>query len=297
MNVSREVKIGILVVVGLAFLFFGINFLKGFNIFIPSNSFFAKYERIDGLERSSPVTIKGFKVGQVSDIKYDFSQEPPFTVVVSLNSNVRIPTGSTFVLVSSMIGTRSIEIDLNTSSSQFYRPGETISSAIAGSMFDVVGQEIIPDIGKLIPQIDSLLQAVRALAEHPSLQNSLQSLETSVNNVEKISEKFNNMMQKEIPVIVKDLNTITSNFAEVSESLHQADIAGTLSTVDSIMQGLHLMTQSINNAEGSIGLLLNDKSFYENLSNTMKSADLLMIDLRERPSRYVHFSLFGRRNR
>ena len=295
MKISREVKIGIMVVAGLAALFFGFNYLKGINIFVPSNSFYATFDRIDGLEKSAPVTVRGYKVGQVSDIQYDFTREHPFIVVVSLNDNVKIPEGSTLVLASDgIIGTKGIRLEMNTTSNTFFRPGDTIPSVIAGGMLDVVEQEIVPDIGKLIPQIDSLMRAVRALAEHPALQNTLQSLEVSANNVEKISGKFNNMMQTDIPVIVKDFNTMSANLAEISESLNKADLAGTLSTVDGVVQDLQLMTQKINNAEGSIGLLLNDKSFYENLNNTMYSADQLMIDIKERPSRYVHFSIFGR---
>jgi len=295
MKISREVKIGIMVVAGLAALFFGFNYLKGINIFVPSNSFYAKFEKIDGLEKSAPVTVRGYKVGQVSDIQYDFTREHPFIVVVSLNDNVKIPEGSTFVLASDgIIGTKGIRLEMSTTSNTFFRPGDTIPSVIAGGMLDVVEQEIVPDIGKLIPQIDSLMRAVRALAEHQALQNTLQSLEVSANNVEKISGKFNNMMQTDIPVIVKDFNTMSANLAEMTESLNKADLAGTLSTVDGVVQDLQLMTQKINNAEGSIGLLLNDKSFYENLNNTMYNADQLMIDLKERPSRYVHFSIFGR---
>ena len=294
MKISREVKIGIMVIAGLAALFFGFNYLKGVNIFVPSNSFYATYARIDGLEKSAPVTIKGFKIGQVSDIQYDFTKKKPFVVVVSLNSNVKIPTGSTFVLGSDGLMSKGIQIDLNTASNTFYAAGDTVTSTISGGMLDIAEQEIVPAINKMIPQIDSLLRVVRALAEHQALQNTLQSLEVTANNAEKISGKFNNMMQTDIPIIVKDFNTMSANLAEMTESLNKADLAGTLSTVDNLVQDLNLMTQKINNAEGSIGLLLNDKSFYENLSNTMYNADQLMIDLKERPSRYVHFSIFGR---
>ncbi len=292
---TLEVKNVIMVIVGLGALVFGFNYLKGKNLFVPSNSFYIKYEKLEGLEKSAPVTIKGYKIGQVNDIIYDFTQKEPFIVVVSLNEDVKIPVGSIFELTDDgLIGPKKIQIILDYLSNKFYEAGDTIPSIIAGNLFDAVEQDILPDIQKLIPQIDSLMRAVRALAEKPALQNTLESLEVSARNVEHVTGKFNTLMQNEIPVIVKDFNKVSSNFSEISESLNKADIGGTLATIDTTMQNLQTITDKINSDEGSIGLLLNDKTLYNNLTNTTDNANKLVIDIKEHPSRYIHFSVFGK---
>jgi len=295
MKITKEIKIGIMVVVGFFALFFGINYLKGFNIFVPSNSFYAQYKAIDGLEKSAPVFIEGYKVGLINDIYYDFSKEKPFTVQVSLNNDVKIPKGSKMELFNNgLIGGKAIRILLNKKSQEYYHTEDTITSSIAIGLMDDVKNDIVPGIKEVIPQIDSLLLAVRPIAENQSINNTLKSLETLSKNLEQSSAELKNVMQKDIPYILNNVKMLTDNLASTTKSLDNANIAETLQKLDSTIQNINNITEKIDNDTGSLGLLINDKKLYNNLTNTTDNANLLMIDLKENPKRYVHFSVFGK---
>ena len=295
MKITKEIKIGIMVVVGFFALFFGINYLKGFNIFVPSNSFYAQYKAIDGLEKSAPVFIEGYKVGLINDIYYDFSKEKPFTVQVSLNNDVKIPKGSKMELFNNgLIGGKAIRILLNKKSQEYYHTEDTITSSIAIGLMDDVKNDIVPGIKEVIPQIDSLLLAVRPIAENQSINNTLKSLETLSKNLEQSSAELKNVMQKDIPYILNNVKMLTDNLASTTKSLDNANIAETLQKLDSTIQNINNITEKIDNDTGSLGLLINDKKLYNNLTNTTDNANRLMIDLKENPKRYVHFSVFGK---
>lgn len=296
---TREVKIGLMIVIGLGSLFFGVNYLKGINVFVPSNSYYVKYHQVGSLEKSAPVRIKGYKVGLVRDIITNFEEEPSFTVVLSLDDNIKIPVGSTADLYDDgLMGTKSIQLLLaKNESPSYYKPGETIPATVASSLFDKVQESVLPQIQNMIPQIDSLMMAIRLLAENKSIQNTLASLEVSTKNLEQTSADLKKMMHTDIPPIVANLNTTMTNFAATSANINKVDFAQTISRIDSAMNNVKSITQKINENQGTLGLLVNDKTLYQNLSNTTNNSNLLMIDLKENPSRYIHFSVFGKSNK
>ena len=295
MKITKEIKIGIMVVVGFFALFFGINYLKGFNIFVPSNSFYAQYKVIDGLEKSGPVLIEGYKVGQVNDISYDFSKEKPFTVQISLNNDLKIPKGSQFELFNNgLLGGKCIRIVLNKNSQEYYHAGDTITSSIAGSLMDEFESDILPSVKNVIPQFDSLLYAARLIAENQSINNTLKLLEISSKNLEESSAELKKAMQKDIPDILNNVKILTAGLASTTQSLDNANIDKTMQKIDNAMQNINDITEKIDNNTGSLGLLINDRTLYNNLTNTTDNANQLMIDLKENPKRYVHFSVFGK---
>ncbi|GHT35596.1 mammalian cell entry protein [Bacteroidia bacterium] len=295
MKISKEIKVGIMVVVGFFALFFGVNYLKGFNIFIPTNSYYAEYAALDGLEKSAPVLIEGYQVGQINDIEYDFSKAKPFTVRVSLDNDLKIPHGSRLELFDDgLLGGKSIRIVLDKTQTELYHTGDTIASSIARGLMDDVTENIVPGVKGIIPQADSLLIAYRLLAQNQSIYNTLQSLETSGKNLEQISAELKKVLQNDLPVILKDVKTITGNLNSTTTDLDNANIAGTLNKLDSTLQNINNITVKIDNGYGTLGLLINDKTLYNSLNNTVNNADLLMIDLKQNPKRYVHFSVFGK---
>jgi phospholipid/cholesterol/gamma-HCH transport system substrate-binding protein len=290
---TREVKIGIMVIAGLAVLFFGVNYLKGINIFTPSNYFYAKYENIDGLTKSAPVKIKGYKVGQVHDIIYNFNDKYPFTVVVSLNDDLKLPKGSRLELFNDGIfGSKNAEIVLAQNSNQFYQPGDTLQSSSRSGIVDNIQETVLPEVKNIIPEIDSLLVAVRILAENKALKSSLSSLEVSAKNLEQTSADLKNIMRNDVPAILGNVNTMTSNLSITSSNLSKVDFVKTVAQIDSTVSNIKSISAKINNENGTLGLLMNDKSLYTNLTNATNNANLLMIDLKANPSRYVHFSIF-----
>ena len=155
-----------------------------------------------------------------------------------------------------------------------------------------VQENILPQVELLLPKIDSILGGLQTLVNHPALAQSLNNIEKTTNSLAVSSKQLNQILSKEVPGIVSDLKVITGNFAEVSSDLKQLDLATTVNAVNETLYSVKQMTNKLNSKDNSMGLLLNDRSFYDNLNSTADNASKLLLDLRENPKRYVHFSVF-----
>ena len=295
---SREVRVGIMAVVAIFVLYFGLNFLKGIDIFTAVNDYYAKYENIDGLVPSSAVYIKGLKVGQVEEIKYDFSKSNSFVVRISVSNDIKIPKGAKIELTDEgLMGGKAIQLKYNptTANQALYSSGDTIESQVGIGLMAKLSGDLMPKIESISTQADSLLRAVRVLIESEQIKNSLGSIEKTTADLAVSSAQLKKMMNKDLPKIIGDVNVITSDFRQVSGNLKSVDFAATFASINHSIANLNLITDKVNSNEGTIGLLLNDKALYNNLSNTAENTDKLLIDLKQNPKRYVHFSLFGRK--
>ena len=295
---SREVRVGIMAVVAIFVLYFGLNFLKGIDIFTAVNDYYAKYENIDGLVPSSAVYIKGLKVGQVEEIKYDFSKSNSFVVRISVSNDIKIPKGAKIELTDEgLMGGKAIQLKYNptTTNQALYSSGDTIESQVGIGLMAKLSGDLMPKIESISTQADSLLRAVRVLIESEQIKNSLGSIEKTTADLAVSSAQLKKMMNKDLPKIIGDVNVITSDFRQVSGNLKSVDFAATFASINHSIANLNLITDKVNSNEGTIGLLLNDKALYNNLSNTAENTDKLLIDLKQNPKRYVHFSLFGRK--
>ncbi|HQB28277.1 MAG TPA: MlaD family protein [Paludibacter sp.] len=294
-KLSKEVRVGILAVVAIFVLYFGMNFLKGVDIFKPVHYYYTDFSKLDGLVPSSPVFIKGYKVGQVESISYDFLQANSFMVKISVDKNIRIPKNSVIELFDDgLMGGKAIQLLFAAQSTEsFHLSGDTLPSQIAVGLFDHLSADLLPKIQDIAIQADSLLLSVRTLVEDESLQNSLKSIERTTADLAESSSSLKKIVQNDIPKVIHNVDVLTNDFMTVSGNLKQIDFAATMDQVDVTIKDLNQITRKINDSEGSLGLLLNDKKLYMNLVNVSNSADELLIDLRQSPKRYVHFSLFG----
>jgi phospholipid/cholesterol/gamma-HCH transport system substrate-binding protein len=293
---SREIRVGLMTVAAIFILYFGLNFLKGIDIFSPISYYYGVYEHIDGLVPSSPVLIKGYKVGQVEDIQYDFTSSKPFVVKISVSNDISLPEGTVIELFDNgLMGGKAIQLlyatDVHIQSQ--YQSGDTLQSQMGVGLFSQLSGDLMPKIENIATEADSLLRSVRLLVDGRAVQNSLSSIEKTSADLAVSSAALKKMMQKDMPGIINDVNVLTSDFRIISGNLKKIDFASTFNNVDLTIKDLNHITGQIKNSEGSLGLLVNDKSLYLNLSNTMNSADKLLIDLQKSPKRYVHFSLFG----
>jgi len=292
----REVKIGIMTIVAIFILYFGLNFLKGIDIFNPVSYYYAVYNNIGGLVPSAPVYIKGYKAGQVEEIKYDFMKEKSFLVKISMNKDINVPLGAEIELFDDgLMGGKAIQVVFKeyASEQKLYKSGDTIPSSIGAGLLAQLSGELVPKIESVVSEADSTLRALRKVMESKELSNSLVSIETTTGQLALSSKKLNSLLSNDFPKIISDVNVMTSDFKQISGNLKKIDFASTFEQVDYTIKNLNLITDKINKSEGSIGLLLNDKNLYLNLTNTASSADNLLIDLKNNPKRYVHFSLFG----
>ena len=293
---TREVKVGIMAIVAVFVLYFGLNFLKGIDIFSPVNYYYARYENIGGLVSSSPVFVKGFKVGQVEQIKYDFSKKESFVVKISVSKNISLPKGTKIELYDDgLMGGKAIQLVFEPilASQEMHQPGDTIESNVGVGLMAQLSGNLVPKIESISTQADSLIRSVRVLVENKNLNKSIESIQQTTANLAVSSSQLKKMMNNDLPRILGDVSVITSDFKQVSGNLKKIDYVGTFASINHTISNLSLITDKINNSEGTLGMLVNNKDFYINLSNTAASSDKLLIDLQKNPKRYVHFSLFG----
>ena len=271
---TKEIKIALVVIAGLIILFFGMNYLKGLDIFSSSNKYFISFKDISGLASSSPIYADGYKVGVVRSINYDYNNAGSIMVEASIDNQLRIPKGSSAEIISDMLGNVKVNLLLANNPRERVEPGGIINGDIkAGTLGQM--KDIVPAVINMLPKLDSIVTSLNILLADPSLANSL-------HNVEKIS---NNLI-----VTTSSLNTMLYN-------LNKIDVTGTMSRIDDTLDNIHQFTSCLNNNSGSLGLLMNDPCLYNNLNATIKSADSLMIDLKAHPKRYVHFSIFGKKDK
>lgn len=289
---TKEAKIGLVSIISLVLLYMGINYLKGVNLFKPTNHYIVACSNVKGVTISSPVFVEGFKVGLVRDIVYDYDSVEKISIEISLEDHMKINKGSYITIVNSFLGGGELHIQLNKYVDDYLKPGATIEGRMESDMMQSVQENILPQVELLLPKIDSILGGLQTLVNHPALAQSLNNIEKTTNSLAASSVQLNQLLNKEVPCIVGDLKVITGNFAEVSANLKQLDLATTVNAVNETLTNVKQMTDKMNSKDNSIGLLLNDRSFYDNLNSTAGNASKLLLDLRENPKRYVRFSIF-----
>jgi phospholipid/cholesterol/gamma-HCH transport system substrate-binding protein len=297
-KISREFRVGLLAVVAVFVLYFGLNFLKGVDIFTSLQSYYGTYEHIDGLVPSAPVYVKGLKVGQVDAVNYDFTRKTSFLVKISVQSDIQLPRGTRMELFDDgLMGGKAIQLVYEplTGSTALHQPGDTLVSTLGSGLMDNVTGSLIPKIESIATQADSLLRSVRLMVDGGAVQNSLTALELTTAELAQSSVALRRMMNQQMPSILGDVKAITGDFRVVSSNLRSIDFASTVGQLDLTIRDLKQLSSKMNSGEGSIGLLLNDGELYRNLTSAANSADQLLIDLKNEPKRYVHFSLFGKK--
>lgn len=294
--ITKEVKIGIASIIALGVIVYGINYLKGIRMFKPSTYFYFKYEDVNALAKSSPVFADGFRVGIVSDITYNYTERGNVLVEVELDKDMRIPKGSTGELVTEMMGGVRMNILLANNPRESYSVGDTIPGTLNNGIM-AGAAELMPQIEKMLPKLDSILISLNTILSNPDIPATLKSVRNSTANLEAASGQMRKLMNKDIPQLTGKLNTISDNFVVISNNLKEIDYAATFNKIDSTIHNVLLITQKLNSKDNSVGLLLNDPALYNNLSTTSANAASLLEDLKANPKRYVHFSIFGRKQK
>lgn len=296
---SKEVKIALVVICGLVILFFGMNFLKGLNLFSSANIYYISFKDISGLSSSSPIYADGYQVGVVKGIKYDYENAGYIMVEADLDKQLRIPKGSSAEIVSDMLGNVKINLLLATNPRERVMPGETIQGGINdGALGQMKG--MIPTMVQILPKIDSIVASINTLLANPAIANSLQNVETITGNLTVTSRRLNSLLanlESSVPGMVNRTDSVLDNANQLAKNLNKIDVAGTVARVDETLANMEEFTAQLNNNQGTLGLLMRDPTLYNNLNSTMRSADSLLTDLKAHPKRYVHFSLFGRKDK
>lgn len=299
MKLTKEIKIALVAIVGILVMYFGINFLKGMNLFSTNNAYYMTFDDIQGLGASTPIYADGYKVGTVDGLEYDYKENGPIKVKVDIIKDLRIPQGSKAEIVKDLMGNLQVNLLLANNPRERVEPGGIIPGAVNGGMMDKAAN-LVPVVEKMLPKLNSILTSVNALLADPALAASLHNVETITSNLTVSTRELNTLMaglNKQVPGMIGKANGVLDNTNRLTANLASLDVQGTLNKVNQTLESAHQFTEKLNSNQGSLGLLMNDTKLYDNLTSTMGHADSLVIDLKAHPKRYVHFSVFGRKDK
>lgn len=296
---TKEVKIALVVIAGLVILFFGMNYLKGLNLFSSSNKYFIVFKDISGLGSSSPIYADGYKVGVVKGITYNYNNAGNIKVEAEIDEQLRIPKGSSAEIESDMLGNVKVNLLLATNPRERVMPGETIQGDINSGALGQM-KDMVPMIVGMMPKLDSIVTSLNLLLADPAIVQSLHNVQTITGDLTVTTRQLNSLLaglNRQVPGMVTRADSLLDNTNRLVGKLNKVDVDGTMAKVDATLSNVEEFTRQLNNGQGSLGLLMRDPALYNNLNSTMRSADSLLIDLKAHPKRYVHFSLFGRKDK
>ena len=298
-SMTKEIKIALVAIVGILVLFFGMKFLKGVQLFSNDHVYYVTFSDISGLAASSPIYANGFKVGTVKSIEYDYSKPGAIVATVGLDKKLQVPNGSRAEIESDLLGNVKLNLLLGDPSAGMIPVGGKISGSIyAGALGKAA--EMIPQIEKMLPKLDSILANLNTLTADPAIAKSLHNVEHITNDLTTTTTQLNTLMaslNKEVPGMITRANNVLDQSGQLASNLSAVNVEETMAKVSETLENLRRFTDKLNANDGSLGLLLNDKKLYQNLNSTIAHADSLLINLREHPKRYVHFSVFGKKDK
>ena len=299
---NKELKIGFVAIVSMIILVFGINYLKGLNVFKSSKYFYAKYENIGGLKVGSFVLVNGFQVGSVSNIELLTDDNQNLLVTVNINKDMLIPINTICKIVNQdLMGTKGINLILG-NDTIFANIGDTLISGMESSLQDEVNAQILPlkiKTEELIGSVDSVMMIITAILNkdtRENLKNSLASLDKTFELMSQTMIQINQVVDhndESISNIIKNLEANNNNITKVLENFSNISEGIAKSNINNLLNSLDHISNKINKSEGSLGMLIHDEDLYINLKNSSKELENLINDIKENPKRYVRFSILG----
>ena len=312
---KKNIIIGAVVVVALGLLYWGIEFLKGVNLFEPKNYYITRFEKVDGLTVSSPITVNGYQVGLVKELNFDYKTNE-IEVKMSLDDELKIPIGSSVSLNSQLLGSPSLVINL-AQGKAYHKVGDMIPSTMKAGLMEKVGNDIMPQVNEIMPKVNDILANVNTLTSNPALHNSVSNfdeitakinasakdLTVLMNNLSSLSQNLNGSVPGVISGIatkvdgtVSNIQTLTSNLNNKVNDLPTAQLQTTINDLNATLANPKVLTAELNNKlndrNSSLGLLLNDRQLYDNANGAVMSLDSLLIDLKANPKKYITIKVF-----
>ena len=304
---KKNVLIGLTVVVSICILYWGIEYLKGINLLKPANFYYAKFEKVNGLTVASPVTVNGFKVGQVREITYDYDTNQ-ISVELSFEKGLKIPDGSTITFSNELLGAAALQLNLGASKT-YMEVGSEIPTQMQGGLMDKVGNDMMPALVSILPKVDSIVGSVNQILANPAIAASVTRCDAITRELAASSAQLTELMaslNKAIPGMVHnangvlananaltgDLRTTTGNLNTFTGNLKELPLDTTLNRINATLANVQRLTAKLNNENSSLGMLLNDKKLYQNATSTVASLDSLLQDVKKHPKKYVTIKVF-----
>lgn len=303
---KKEVKIGITAIVAIILFYIGINFLKGVNVFTTTNTYYVKFENAGGLTPSASVLANGYAVGIVREINYNYSDNQSVVVSIELDKAMHVPEGTTAELETSLMGSVTLHLLPGKNPVKYLERGDTISGRQHFGAMERAA-EMLPQVDQMLPKVDSIMGNLNRLTGDSAMLALVKNLAVISENLAQTTSRVDHLMGKEIPVLLSNMNALTGNLNKVAGDIAKGNLDSTMTVLHATMRNAETLTSRLNaltstlnssvtSTDNSLGLLLNDRSIYDGLNHTIHSADSLLIDIKANPKRYIHFSVFGKKN-
>lgn len=304
---KKEIKIALTAIVALVLLFIGLNFLKGINVFKSTNTYYVKFKDVAGLAVSNPVYANGYPVGIVRTINYDYQRGENVVVAIELDDDMRVPAQTRAELETELMGGVKMLLVLGPNPAKNIEQGDTIQGGMhLGAMEKL--NDMIPTVEKMLPKLDSIMDNLNRLTGDPALAATLHNAQAITDNLKESSIQLNSMMRNDLPPMLANLKSASTNANRLTANLAAIDVQTTINSVNATLTSAHNLAnqlgdmstnldRKLKSKDNTLGLFLNDTNVYDNLNSTLRNADSLMIDLKAHPKRYVHFSVFGKKEK
>ena len=296
---TKEVQIALVAITGIVVLFFGMKFLKGLTVFSNDDSYYVRFSDISGMSVSSPVYANGYRVGVVEDVIFNYDNQGQIVAVLGLDKKLHLPKGTVAEIASDLLGNVKLELKFGPNPVDLLSPGDTI---MGGMQHGALGKaaDMIPQVEKMLPKLDSILASVNTLLADPAISSSVHNVDQITANLTRTTSELNRLtasLNQQMPGMMQKADGVLDNTNLLTKNLSDLDIAMTMAKVNNTLQNVEQMTAKLNSNEGTLGLLMRDQELYRHLTSTMSHTDSLMMDLKQHPKRYVHFSIFGRKDK
>ncbi len=294
---TKELTIGLSVVIAILILIFGIDYLKGINLFKPANFYVAYYDQVDGLAVSAPVSIQGFKVGQVREIKFNYEHPGKIEVVMALDKNLRVPEGTKAVLTPTLMSGPNVDLILG-SGSKMLPVGGTVEAGRASDLMSSLSTDVMPQITTLLPKLDSILYNINMLVADPALANSIKRLDQITASAASLTQGLDRSVGGQLPAIMGNarritatLDTVTGNLGALSYQLKTLPLQTTVDNVNELTENLSKFSARLNDPNSTLGMMTNDPELYNRLNRVAADVDSLIVDIKKNPKRYISIKL------
>ncbi len=295
---SKEFAIGLSVIVAILILIFGIDYLKGINLFRPAHYYIAYYDNVDELTVSSPVLINGYKVGQVREVNFNYTQPDKVEVVMALDKNIKLPKGTCAYLGTTLLSGARIEISMG-KGPELLPSGSELSTGVKEGLMSSVQDGLMPAITGIIPKVDSLLYNLNRLVADPALTASIQRIDGITGNLLATTQGLNSTMNNQVPrlanntvKITQSLDTIVGNLGQLSYQLKSLPLNSTVDNVNNLTANLSQFSKQLNDKNSTLGLLTSDPELYNRLNQVSADIDSLLVDIKKNPKRYINIKVF-----